>query len=176
MHVSFRSCVRSSSKAMFGFLLMYVPLLLGQTTTSTVGPGKELPDAPMPVTTASPTQNNLDFTNNKVPPSFDVNRTQNSLLMGTSRAIEHPAFNTNALGSKESGLGGKDTKVGGRSPAHLFSFDPIGSHPNRTVTHSGNQWYTSHIPLAGPIMRQGLKISKAHPHLTTVIKTIKPKL
>jgi hypothetical protein len=159
---------------MLGFLLMCVPLLLGQNTTVPVAANKELPDAPMPVTTAVPMQSNLNP--NTLAPRFDANRTQVRSRMGTSPTIERPAFNTNPLASKESRAGGKDAKVAGRSPATLFSFDPIGGHTNHAATHSGTQWYTNHIPMAGSIMRQGLKISKAHPHLTTVIKTFKPKL
>lgn len=176
MYVSFRSCVRSSSKAVFGFLLMCVPLLLAQNTTVPVEAKKELPDAPMPVTSSSPPQNNLSFKRGALPPSFGADRTQGERRMGMSPAIERPKFNMNALASERSRPGGKDLKVPGRSIANRFSFEPIGGHANRPVTHGGNEWYTSHIPWAGSIMRQGIKISKAHPHLTTVIKTIKPKL
>lgn len=177
MHASFRSCARSSSKAMFSLFLICAPLLMGQNTTVPGEANKELPDAPMPVTTATPSQSNWNFTHSPIPGTSGANRTQTNSWMGTSHPIERPAFNANVLATKErSRSDGKDMRVGGRSQAHVFSFEPIGSHTNRAVTHSANQWYTSHIPLAGPIMRQGLKISKAHPHLTTVIKTIKPKL
>jgi len=176
MHASFRSCARSSSKAMFGFFLMCAPLLLGQNTTVPADAKKELPDAPMPVTSTSPPQNNLSFRRGALPPSFGAGRTQGGTWMGMSPAIERPKFNMNALASEKNRPGGKDLKVPGRSIANRFSFEPIGGHANRPATHGGNEWYTSHIPLAGSIMRQGLKISKAHPHLTTVIKTIKPKL
>lgn len=176
MHASFRSYARSSSKAMLAFLLICVPLLLGQNTTAPVDANKELPDAPTPVTTGFPTQGNLTVTHSTLAPRFDANRTQIRSWMGTSSTIERPAFNTNTLASKESKAGGKDAKVAGRSPAKVFSFDPIGGHTNHATTHSGTQWYTSHVPLAGSIMRQGVKISKAHPHLTIVIKTFKPKL
>lgn len=171
----FRSRACSSSKIAFASLLMCAPLLLAQTTVQ-VEPNKDLPDAPMPVTAAPPAPSNLNVTRGTLAPRFDANRAQPGPWMGMSPAIGRPAFNTNALASEKSRLDGKGVKVAGRSAASRFSFDPIGGHANRTATHGGTQWYTSHIPWAGPIVRQGLKISKAHPHLTTVIKTIKPRL
>jgi len=142
-----------------------------------VGQNKDLPDAPMPVTTATPTENNLSFARRTLPLSFDTNRTQAQSWIGKSPSIERPAFSTKALAFERSRpVVGKDMKVAGRTPVNWFAVDPTAGHPNRTAAHSGTQWYTSHIPWAGSIMRQGVKISKAHPHLTTVIKTIKPKL
>jgi len=176
MHASFRSCARSSSKAILGSLLMCVPLLLAQNTTAPVDPKKDLPDAPMPVTSASPSPGDPSFRPSALPPSFDTNRTQGESFRGMSAAIERPTFNRNALAPEKSRFIGKDMKGAGRSPVNLFALDPIGGHANRTAMQSSTQWYTSHIPWAGPIMRRGLQISKAHPHLTTVIKTLKPRL
>lgn len=176
MHASFRLCARSSSKVILGSLLMCVPLLLAQNTTAPVDAKKDLPDAPMPVTSTSPSQNNLSFRQGALPPSFDTNRTQSESLRGMSAATERPPFHMNAPTSEKSRFIGKDMKGAGRSPANLFALDPISGHANHTATHSSTQWYTSHIPWAGPIVRRGLQISKAHPHLTTVIKTLKPRL
>jgi hypothetical protein len=176
MHASFRPCARSFSKAILGSLLMCAPLLLGQDTTVPVESNKDLPDAPMPVTTGSPTPSNPSFTRRTLPPSFDTSRTQTESWMGMSRASERPVFNTNALTLKENRPDGKDMKVAGRSLANRFTFDPVGGHAKRPATQGGNQWYTSHIPWAGSIVRRGLKISNAHPRLTTVIKTLKPRL
>jgi len=172
MHGSFRSCAHSSAKAVFGFLLLCVPLLLAQNATVRVEPNKDLPDAPMPVTPASPTPSRLSSTR----PSFDMNRLQGESWMRMSNAGERPALNTRGLAPKESGPNDRDMRVAGRSPANRFTFEPIDGHANRTATHGATQWYTSHIPWAGPIVRRGLKISKAHPHITTVIKTLKPQL
>jgi hypothetical protein len=176
MHASFRPCARSSSKVIFGLLLTFAPLLVAQNTTVPTDVKKELPDAPMPVSTAVPTENKPSFTPHSLAPSFDTNRAQAQSWIGKSPSIERPSFTTKALASEVSRPGGKDVKVAGKSPVNWFALDPTAGHANRTAAHNGSQWYTNHIPLAGPIMRQGLKISKAHPHLTTVIKTIKPKL
>jgi hypothetical protein len=171
MHALLRSCERSSSKITLGFLLMFAPLLSAQNTPVQAQPKKDLPDAPMPTTAIAPS-----FTRQTLPPRFDATRTQSQSRMGMSPAIGRPTFNTNALGSEKSRVDGKDMKVAGRSPVNWSGFDSTSRHANRTAAQSSTQWYTSHIPWAGPIMRQGLKISKAHPHLTTVIKTIKPRL
>src|SRR5215469_16083893 len=133
MHALFRSCARSSSKAAFGFLLICVPLLLAQNTTVPVQANKELPDAPMPVTTASPTPSNLSFARPGLPLSFDTSRSQAQSWMGMSHAIERPTFNTNALASRESRPNGKDVKIGGRSPINWFALDPVGGHANRAA-------------------------------------------
>jgi hypothetical protein len=175
MHESFRSCASSSSKVVLGFLLMCVPLLLAQNATVKAEPNKDLPDAPMPVTLPSPTSSNPSFTHRSLPPSLDLSRTQVGSWPGTSSGIEHPTFETNAPGSGKSRPDGRNTKVAGKALVNRFSFDPIGGHANRAAPHEATQWYTNHIPIAGSIMRQGLKISKAHPHLTTVIKILKPR-
>lgn len=177
MHESLRSCARSSSTAILGFLLMCVPLSVAQNSTVPAEAKKDLPDAPMPATMTPPTPSNLNAMRGTLAPRFDANRIQGESLTGTSPAIGHPAFNANALASEKSRHDGRDIKVAGRSAASRFSFEPIGGQANRSATHSGGtQWYASHIPWAGPIIRQGAKISKAHPHLTTVIKTLKPRL
>jgi hypothetical protein len=176
MHASFRSCARSSSKAILGSLVMWVSLSLAQNTTVPAEAKKELPDAPMQVTSSSPSQNNLSFRLGAVPPRFDTNRLQGESWMGISPASERLTFNTQALASAKSKSDGKNITIAGRSVANRFTFEPIGGHASHPATHGGNEWYTNHIPWAGPIVRRGLKISKAHPHLTTVIKTIKPKL
>jgi hypothetical protein len=173
MHASFRSCARSFSKAVFGFLLICASFSSAQNTKAQVESNHDLPDAPMPVTTAPPKQSNWNFTRGTVLPSFEANRSQAGSWMGVPSGIEHPAFRTNSLAPKDRKI---DIKAGGRSPANLFAFEPIGGHANRAATDGGIQWYTRHIPWAGPIMRRGLKISKAHPHLTTAIKTLKPRL
>jgi hypothetical protein len=173
MYVSFRSCARSSSKAVLGFLLLCASFSSGQNTKVQVESNRDLPDAPMPVTAAPPKQGNWNFTRGTVLPSFEGNRTQAGSWMRVPSAIEHPAFHSNSFAPKDRRI---DVKVAGRSPANLFAFEPIGGHANRAATDGGIQWYTRHIPLAGSIMRRGLKISKAHPHLTTAIKTLKPRL
>ena len=176
MHVSFQSCARSSLKAIFGLLLICVPLLIAQNTMAPVEANKDLPDAPMPVTTALPTENNWNFKRGTVLSNFNANRALPASRMGMPPAIGHPAFGTGALASKVSRADAKDMKVAGRSSANWFALDPVGAHANHTVTHSGTQWYTSHIPWAGSIMRRSAAISKTHPRLTTVIKTLKPRL
>ena len=177
MHRSFQSCACSSALA-FGLLLMCGLSLLAQNMRAPVESNKDLPDAPMPVTTASPTQNNRSFTRGALPPSFDADRVQAEWMRKSSAiGYDRPPFNTNALASEGSRAYRKDMKAaGGRSLANRITFDPIGEHANRTATHAGNQWYTTHIPWAGSIMKRGIKISRAHPHLTTVIKTLKPRL
>ncbi len=174
MHASFRSCASSSSIAIFGLLLMCVPLLTAQDTTVPAGSNKDLPDAPMPVTPASPSQNNLNV-GREAPPSFDMNRAQGPSWR-TSNTVGRPAFNTKVPPPRQSRFDGKDIRVAGRPKANLFSFESVDGHANRMGTHGGTPWYTSHLPWAGSIMRRGIKISKAHPHLTTVIKTLKPQL
>ena len=176
MHASFRSCARSSSKAVLGFFLMSVPLLLGQNTAAPVEADKELPDAPMPVTTAPATPSNLNLRHGALPPSFDANSTQTGSWMGKSPAVGRPALKANPLTFGENRFDAKGLKGAGKPVVNWFEFDPDRAHANRTATHGATQWYTSHIPWVGPIMRRGLKISKAHPHLTTVIKTLKPQL
>ena len=175
MHESFRSCASSSSKVVLGFMLMCVPFLLAQNATVKAEPNKDLPDAPMPVAPTSATSSNPSFTHPALPPSFDLSRSQVGSWTGTSSGIEHPTFNTSAQGSAKIRPDGRNTKIAGKFPVNRFSFDPIGGHANRMAPHEATQWYTNHIPLAGSIMRQGLKISKAHPHLTTVIKILKPR-
>jgi hypothetical protein len=176
MHASFRSCARASSMGIFGLLLMCVPLLLAQNATIPAESKIDLPDAPMPATTALPAQNSRNVVRGELSPSLPASHSQSEPAMGKSLAFERPRFNTNALEYKGNRPGGKDAKSAGRFQANWFALDPASGHANRAVTHSGTQWYTSHIPWAGSIMQRGLKISKAHPHLTTVIKTLKPQL
>src|SRR5215469_7270373 len=142
MHKSFRSCARSSSMAVFGFLLMVVPLLKAQNVTTPAESKADLPDAPMPVTTASPTQNNKSFMPGATRPSFGANHTQARSWMVKSPAFDRSRFNTNAFAYKDSRPDGKDMKAASRPPATRFSFDPIGGHKNRAVTHDDTQWYT----------------------------------
>jgi len=142
---------------MLSLLLFSPPFIMGQKTSSAGESAVELPDAPMPATTAPEFQ-----------PHFDFHRGDDRL---PSRSDALPSQNTGTAD-----LSGKKKYFMGSTPLQWSS--PGNDQGNHGTAHSANAWdhLSQHIPFAKSVILRASRLTKAHPHVARIIKVLKPRL
>ena len=144
-----------------------------------------LPDAPSRVATVSEAQTHLLYLTYKgLPLSFKQNQGQTKSWMRffpDHTGYDRLPINTSAVLNHDTGTAeswGKNKYFIGSVPSKWMTFAPTFGHPiHHETAHGGNdlEYYGHHIPWAGStILRIGQQ-AKAHPHITTVLKSVHPK-
>jgi hypothetical protein len=156
-----------SSLLLVSFLMLSTHLLWAQGTSTRAGSVIPLSDAPSAV------QTRLHFTDERFSPVFAQNRdqTESWLTFFPNRT----AYDRRS-GDIDTGLGqdGKTIRLSnpngyfsGGVPAKWTTFGPTFADVHHETTHG--------IPWAGPIILRIGQEAKAHPHITTVLKTVHPR-
>ena len=92
---------------------------------------------------------------------------------------DHLSINTNAVpqdrGTAE--FWGKHKYVIGNAPTKWMTFAPTFGHVHHEAIHSANdlEYYGHHMPLAGSVILRIGQQARAHPHITSVLKTVHPR-
>jgi hypothetical protein len=133
-----------------------------------------LPDAPEPVATVSEAQTRLHLTYNRLPLTFKQDQGQ------TESCYDRLPINTNAVlgqDARTAKFWGKDRYFIGSTPIKWMTFAPTYGHVHHETIHGANdlEYYGRHIPWAGSVVLRIGQQAKAHPHITTVLKTVKPR-
>jgi hypothetical protein len=146
---------------------------------------RSLPDAPSRVATVSEAQTHLHLTYKGLPLSFRQNQGQTESWSWVRFFTGHTgydrlAINTNAVlgqDARRAKFWGKDSYFIGSTPTKWMMFAPTYGHVPHDTIHGANDfgYYGRHIPWAGSVVLRIGQQAKAHPHITTVLKTVHPR-
>jgi hypothetical protein len=142
-----------------------------------------LPDAPVPVATVSEAQTRLHLTYNRLPLTFKQNQGQTESWMRffpDHTSYDRLPINTNAVlgqDARTAKFWGKDRYFIGSTPTKWMTFAPTYGQVHHETIHGANdlEYYGRHIPWAGSVVLRIGQQAKAHPHITTVLKTVRPR-
>jgi hypothetical protein len=140
----------------------------------------QLPDAPSRVATVSEAQTHLHLTYKELPLSFKHNQGQTESWMRffpDHTGYDRLSINTNAVLNQDTRTAefwGKNKYFIGSAPTKWMTFAPTFGHLHHETSHSGNdlEYYGHHTPLAGSVILRIAQQAKAHPHITSVLKTV----
>jgi len=164
-------------------LLVSTHVMWAQRASTLEESAVQLPDAPSRVATVSEAQTHPHPTHKGLPFSFKQNQGQTQSWMRffpDHTGYDRLFVNTNAVLNQDPGTAefwGKNKYFIGSAPTKWMTFAATFGHVHHETTHGGNdvEYYGHHIPWAGPtILRIGQQ-AKAHPHITTVLKSVHPK-
>jgi hypothetical protein len=165
-------------------LLVFSTHVLGAQKTSTLEESAvQLPDAPSQVATVSEAQINLHLTYIGLPLSVKQNQGQTESWM---RFLpDHPGYDrlpikTNTVLDQDTGTAefwGKNKYFIGSAPSKWMTFAPTFGHVQHETIHVANdfEYYGHHVPWAGSVMLRIGQQAKAHPLITSVLKTVHPQ-
>jgi hypothetical protein len=88
--------------------------------------------------------------------------------------------NTNAVlgqDARTAKFSGKDRYLMGSAQTQWMTFGPTFGHVHHETIHGAtdSEYYGGHIPWAGSVMLRIGQQAKAHPHITSVLKTVHPQ-
>lgn len=178
----FISCSHPSPILSVGLLVFSTHLLWAQRTTLEKAPIQRLDTAALfPRFSEAPT--GLDFTSRRSLLTFEQNRSQSESRMSffpDYGSYYRVPTNTNAALYPATGtaeLWGKEKSFVGRAPSKWLTFAPTYCNlPHETTYRFENlEHYGQRIPWAGSIILQVGQQTKAHPHLTRVVKLLHPR-
>jgi hypothetical protein len=156
-----------SSRLLFGLLVLSTHLLWAQGTSTREESTVPFPDAPSEVET------HLHLTHEEFHLTFKQNQGQTYSSMRffpDHTGYDRLSVNSDAVLSQDSGT------IEFRDPNEYF----IGSTPTKRMTFAPifgrvHQETIHGIPWVGPVVLRIGKEAKAHPHITTVLKTVRPQ-
>ena len=143
----------------------------------------QLPDAPSQVATVSEAQTQLYLTYKGLPLSFKQNQGQTESWMrffSDETGYDRRSIDTTAVLNQDRGtteFWGKNKYFMGGPPTKWMTFAPTFGHVHHETIHGANdlEYYGHHIPWAGSVILRIAQQAKAHPHITTVLKSVHPK-
>jgi hypothetical protein len=156
-----------SSPLLVGLLVLSTHLLWAQGTSTREESAVPLPDAPSEV------QTHLHLTHKEFHLTFKQNQgqTESSMRFFPDRTgYDRLSINTNAMLNQDRGTAefwGKNKYFIGSAPTKWMTFAPTLGRVHQETIHG--------IPWAGPVVLRIVKEAKAHPHVTTVLKTVHPR-
>jgi hypothetical protein len=165
-------------------LLVLPTHVLGAQRTSTLEESAvQLPDAPSQVATVSEAQTHLHLTYKGLPLSVKQNQGQTESWMRffpDHKGYDRLAINTNAVlgqDARTAKFWGKDRYFIGSTPTKWMTFAPTYGHVHHETIYSVNDlvYYSRHIPWAGSVVLRIGQQADAHPHITSVLKTVHPQ-
>jgi len=156
-----------SSRLLFGLLVLSTHLVRAQGTSTREESTAPFPDAPSEV------QTHLHLTHEEFHLTFKQNQgqTDSSMRFFPDRTdYDRLSVNINAV------LGQDSRTIEFRDPNKYF----IGSAPTKRMTFAPifgrvHQETIHGIPWVGPVVLRIGKEAKAHPHIATVLKTVRPQ-
>ena len=143
----------------------------------------QLPDAPSRVAMVSETQPGLHLTFGGLPSSFRQNQGQTESWMrffSDQTGYNRPSINTNAALNEDRGTAefwGKNKYFMGSAPTKGMTFAPSFGPVHHETIHGANdlEYYGHHLPWAGSVILRISQQASAHPHITSVLKTVHPR-
>jgi hypothetical protein len=172
-----------SSILLVSLLVLSTHVLCAQKTPTLEESAVELPDAPSRVATVSETQTHLPFTSKGSPLTFKQNQGQTESwvrFFPDHTGYDRVSINTNAVLNRDTGTAefwGKNKYFIGSAPNKWMTFAPTFGHVQHETIHGAKnfEYYGHHIPWAGSVVQRIGQQATAHPHLTSVLKTIHPR-
>jgi hypothetical protein len=156
-----------SSRLLVGLLMLSTHLLWAQRASTREDSAVSLPDAPSEV------QTHLHLTHKEFHLSFKQNQgqTESSMRFFPDRTgYDRLSVNINAVLSQDSGtieFRDPNKYFIGSAPTKRMTFAPIFGHVHQETIHC--------IPWVGPVVLRIGKEAEAHPHIATVLKTVRPQ-
>ena len=171
-----------SSILLVSLLVLSTHVLWAQRTSTLEESADQLPDAPSQVATVSQAQTHLHLTYRGLPLSLKQNQGQTESWMRffyDKKEYDRLSINTNTVLNQDRGMAefwGKNKYVIGSAPTKWMTFAPAFGHVHHeTIGAYDLEYYGHHVPWAGSaILRIGQQ-AKAHPHITSVLKTVHPR-
>jgi hypothetical protein len=172
-----------SSILLVSLLVFSTHVLWAQRTSTLEESAAQLPDAPSWVATVSRGQTHLHLTYKGLPLSLGQNQGQTESWMRffpDHTGYDRRSINTNAVLNQHRGtpeFWGKNKYFIGSAPTKWMTFSPIFGRVHHETIHGADdlEYYDHHIPWAGSVMLRIDRQAKAHPHITTVLKTVHPR-
>ena len=171
-----------SSILLVSLLVLSTHLLWAQRKS----PLEEIPvqlfDAPSQLATVSEAQTHLQFTYRGLPLSFENQGQTESWMRFFSHHTDEDHLPTNtkavldqAIGTAE--LRGKEKYFIGSAPSKWLTFAPTyGKVHHETIYRVDElEYYGHHIPLVGSLIVRICQQAKVHPHVTRVLKVLRPQ-
>jgi hypothetical protein len=176
-----------SSILLVSLLVLSTHVLWAQRKSTPEESVVPLPDAPSRVATVSEAQTHLHLTYKGLPLSFKQNQGQTESWMRffpDHTGYDRLSINTSAVLNHDTGTaellnsGAKTNTSSAGAPPKWMTFAPTFGHVHHETTHGGNdlEYYGHHIPWAGSTILRIDQQAKAHPHITTVLKSVHPKV
>jgi hypothetical protein len=172
-----------SSILLVSLLLLSTHVLWAQRTSTLEKSAVQLPDAPSRVATVSEAQTRLHLTYKGLPLSLSQNQGQTESWMrffSDKTGYDRLSINTNAVLNQDRGTAefwGKNKYFIGSAPTKWMTLAPTFGQVHHETIHGVNdlEYYGHHTPWAGSVILRIGQQAKAHPHITSVLKTIHPR-
>jgi hypothetical protein len=172
-----------SSILLVSLLVLSTHVLGAQRTSTLEESAVQLPDAPSRVVTVSEAQARLHLTYKGLPSNFSQNQGQTESWMrffSDKTGYDRLSINTNAVLNQDRGTAefwGKNKYFIGSAPTKWMTFAPTFGHVHHETIHGANdlEYYGHHIPWAGSVILRVGEQARAHPHITSVLKTVHPR-
>ena len=172
-----------SSILLVSLLVLSTHVLWAQRTSTLEESAVQLPDAPSLVATVSEAQTRLHLTYKGLRLSFSQNQGQTESWMRfffDKTGYDRLSINTNAVLNQERGtaeFSGKNKYFMGSAPTKWMTSAPTFGHVHHDTIHGANdlEYYGHHTPWAGSVILRIGQQARAHPHITSVLRTIHPR-
>jgi len=172
-----------SSILLVSLLVLSTHVLWAQRTSTLEESAVQIPDAPSRVATVSEAQTHLHLTYKGLPLSFKQNQGQTESWMRffpDHTGYDRLSINTNAVLNRYTGTAefwGKNKYFIDSAPNKWMTFAPTFGNVHHETIHGAKdlEHYGHHIPWAGSVIERIGQQAKAHPHVTSVLKTVHPR-
>jgi hypothetical protein len=176
------SLSRLSSSLLVSLLVLSTHVLCAQRTPTLEESTVQLPDAPSRIATVSEAQTHFHLTYIGLLSRFTQTQGRAESWMRffpDHTGYDRLSINTSAALKDDTGTAafwGKN-KYFIRNAPPLWMFAPTFGHVHHETTHGVDEleYYGRHIPWAGSVILRIGQQAKAHPHITTVLKSLHPK-
>jgi hypothetical protein len=178
------SLLHLSSILVVSLLVLSTHVLWAQRTSTLLEESAvRLPDAPSRVATGAEAQTRLHLTYGELPLGFRQTQGQTESWMrffSDETGYARLSINTNAVLNQDSGTAefwGKNKYFMGSAPTKWMTFAPTFGHVHHETIHGANdlEYYGHHMPWAGSVILRIGQQARAHPHITSVLKTVHPR-
>jgi hypothetical protein len=172
-----------SSILQVSLLLLSTHVLWAQRTSTREESAVQLPDAPSRVATLSEAQTRLHLTYKGLPLNFSQNQGQTESWMrffSDKTGYYRLSLNTNTVLNHDRGTAefwGKNKNFIGSAPTRWMTVAPTFGHVLHETIYDTNdlEYYSHHTPWAGSVILRIGQQARAHPHITSVLKTVHPR-
>jgi hypothetical protein len=172
-----------SSILLVSLLVLSTDVLWAQKTSTLEESAVQLPDAPSRVATVSEAQTSFHLTYKGFPLSLRQHQGQAESWMGffsVQTGYDRLSIKTNAVLNQERGMAefwGKNKGFMSSAPTKWMTFAPPFGHVHHETIHGANdlEYYGHHLPWAGSVILRISQEARAHPHITSVLKTVHPQ-
>ena len=177
------SLLHLSSILLVSLLVLSTHVLWAQRTSTLEESAVQLPDAPSRVATVSEAQtqssSHLQRITLKLQAKSGPDRVVDEILPRSdglrSSVYQYQCRAEPGQGTAE--FWGKNKYFMGSAPTKWMTFAPTFGHVHHETIHGANdlEYYGHHVPWAGSVILRIGQQAKAHPHITSVLKTVHPR-